>query len=282
MRATSSFVSCLAVILATVVVAHDRSATRIAPETTRPDLARWRLELRGGGGPSPLSARAGAASQLRVPDEAAEAFRGAQAADPGFAMAFWGEAVTYSHLLWGEDDVDGARRALNRLAPSRDARLARAKTAREQVYGAAVEALFADGDLSMRVRGFAEAMRGVTAKYPDDIDAAAFTSLALMFAGNVGQLPPDQRQTARGDAITFAQRVFTANPMHPGGVHYLIHATDDPELAPGGSRPRGAMRKSLRKPNTRCTCPRTSSFSSASGAMRSRPTSARLRRRVLK
>ena len=167
-------------------------------------------------------------------DEAAEAFRAAQAADPGFAMAFWGEAVTYSHLLWGEDDVDAARRALNRLAPSRDARLARAKTAREQAYGAAVEALFADGELSMRVRGFAEAMRGVTARYPDDIDAAALTSLALMFAGQVGQLPPDQRQTARDDAVTFAQRVFTADPSHPGGVHYLIHATDDPELAPRG------------------------------------------------
>ena len=86
----------------------------------------------------------------------------------------------------------------------------------------------------MRVRGFADAMRGVTARYSDDIDAAAFTSLALMFVGQVGQLPPDQRRTVRDDAITFAQRVFAANPNHPGGVHYLIHATDDPELAPRG------------------------------------------------
>ena len=78
------------------------------------------------------------------------------------------------------------------------------------------------------------AMRGVSAKYPDDIDAAAFTSLALMFVGHVGQLPPDQREIVRDDAITFAQRVFAANPNHPGGVHYLIHATDDPELAPRG------------------------------------------------
>ena len=34
--------------------------------------------------------------------------------------------------------------------------------------------------------------------------------------------------------IAFAQRVFAADPSHPGGVHYLIHATDDPELAPRG------------------------------------------------
>ncbi len=149
-------------------------------------------------------------------------------------MAYWAEAVTYSHLLWGEEDVDAARRALNRLAPSRDARIARAKTAREQAYGAAIEALFADGEQSMRVRGFADAMRGVTARYPDDIDAAALTSLALLFVTYVGQLPPDQRQIARDDAVTFAQRVFTGDPRHPGGAHYLIHATDDPQGASRG------------------------------------------------
>ena len=48
-------------------------------------------------------------------DQAAESFRAAQAADPAFAMAFWGEALTYCHLLWGEDDA--ARRAPGRGAP---------------------------------------------------------------------------------------------------------------------------------------------------------------------
>ena len=89
-------------------------------------------------------------------DEAADAFREAQRADPSFAMAFWGEAVTYSHLLWGEDDPDAARRALARLAPTQDARLARAGTPRERAYGDAVEALYVDGDLPSRVRGFAD------------------------------------------------------------------------------------------------------------------------------
>lgn len=31
---------------------------------------------------------------------AAEAFRRAQAADPGFAMAYWGEAMTFNHPIW--------------------------------------------------------------------------------------------------------------------------------------------------------------------------------------
>jgi hypothetical protein len=167
-------------------------------------------------------------------DEAAEAFRDAQRADSSFAMAFWGEAVTYSHLLWGEDDPSAARRALERLAPTRDARLARAGSARERAYGTAIEALYADGDLASRVRGFADGMRQVAATYPDDPDAAALTSLALMFSGYVGQLPDDARRAAREDAIVFAERVFKQYPQHPGGVHYLIHATDEPALAARG------------------------------------------------
>jgi tetratricopeptide (TPR) repeat protein len=167
-------------------------------------------------------------------EEAAEGFRDAQRADPSFAMAFWGEAVTYSHLLWGEDDRDAARRALERLAPTREARLARAGTTRERAYGTAVETLYSEGDLASRVRGFAEGMRQVSASYPDDPDAAAFTSLALLFTGYVGELPADARRAARDEAITFAERVFKQYPQHPGGVHYLIHATDEPDFAARG------------------------------------------------
>lgn len=166
--------------------------------------------------------------------DAAEGFREAQAADAGFAMAFWGEALTYSHLLWGMDDAAAARRVLQRLGATPEDRLARAGTPRERAYGAAIEALYADGDLPARVNGFAAAMRRVAEGYPDDVDAAAFTSLALMFAEYVGNLPPEQRTAARSDAIALAERVFTKSPQHPGGAHYLIHATDDPAFAARG------------------------------------------------
>ncbi len=72
-------------------------------------------------------------------EEAAAGFRDAQQADPGFAMAFWGEALTYSHLLWGEDDPVAARAALARLAPTAAERLAKAGTARERAFGTAIE-----------------------------------------------------------------------------------------------------------------------------------------------
>src|SRR5438128_12554276 len=38
-------------------------------------------------------------------EDAATAFREAERADPGFAVAYWLEAFTYSHILWREDDA---------------------------------------------------------------------------------------------------------------------------------------------------------------------------------
>src|SRR5882672_12025390 len=78
-------------------------------------------------------------------DDAIESFRQAQRADPGFALAYWGEALAYNQPLWYNENVDKARAALARLAPSRDARQARAPTAREKGYLDAVERLFGDG-----------------------------------------------------------------------------------------------------------------------------------------
>ena len=49
---------------------------------------------------------------------AAEAFVEAQQADPEFALAYWGEAMTYNHPLWREKDVNAGTQALEKLAPS--------------------------------------------------------------------------------------------------------------------------------------------------------------------
>lgn len=78
-------------------------------------------------------------------DDAAANFRKAQQTDPGFAMAYWGEAMTYNHPLWFEQNLDAARTALNRLAPTPEARATKAGTERERDYFHAVEILYGDG-----------------------------------------------------------------------------------------------------------------------------------------
>src|SRR5262249_20507081 len=75
-------------------------------------------------------------------DDAIEAFRQAQRADPGFALAYWGEALCHNQPLWYNESVDKARAVLSRLAPTREARQAKAPTAREKGYLDAVERLF--------------------------------------------------------------------------------------------------------------------------------------------
>ena len=63
-------------------------------------------------------------------DDAAEEFRQAQKIEPGFAMAFWGEAMTFNHPLWMEQDREAARKAFERLAPTKEARQTKAATKR--------------------------------------------------------------------------------------------------------------------------------------------------------
>jgi tetratricopeptide (TPR) repeat protein len=158
--------------------------------------------------------------------EAAESFQEAEKIDGKFAMPYWLEAFTNSHILWGEDDPVSARAALARLAPTSAARLALAKTDRERAYGAAIEAFYADTSLDVRAHAFADSMRHLAARYPKDLEAAAFASLAIQIA--------DVRGKDRDEAIALAERVMRESPNHPGAVHYLIHATDAPAYAARG------------------------------------------------
>ena len=167
-------------------------------------------------------------------DDAAAAFREAQRADTGFALAYWGEALTFSKMLWGLDDVPVARAALARLAPTAADRLARAPAGRERGFGAAVEAFYADSDAGRRSLAFADSMRSLTRAYPADPEFAAFGAIAMLMAANTARLPPGRDTLLRNEAIALATKVYRENPRHPGATHYLIHAYDDPALAPRG------------------------------------------------
>jgi tetratricopeptide (TPR) repeat protein len=160
---------------------------------------------------------------------AADAFRRAQSIDPKFAMAYWGEALTYTHQVWNEQDLGKARAALQRLAPTRDARLAAAPTPRERAYLSAVEALYGDGTKARRDTLYANAMEQVSREWPNDDEAALLFATALL---GLSQGVRDVPLYMRAGAI--AQDVFRRNPRHPGAAHMIIHAFDDPVHAPLG------------------------------------------------
>lgn len=167
-------------------------------------------------------------------DSAAQEFREAQRVDPGFAMAYWGEAMTYNHPVWEEQDTPAARKVLARLAPTREARKARAQTAREKTYLDAVEILYGDGSKPRRDTLYSAAMERLARTYPADMEAQAFHALSLLGLNQgVRDIPAYLR------AAAIAEQVFRKNPDHPGAAHYIIHSYDDPAHA---SRGLGAAR----------------------------------------
>jgi len=164
-------------------------------------------------------------------EDAAEAFREAQHVDPGFALAYWGEALTCNHPLWREQDRDAALAALGRLAPTPQARRAKAPTERERGYLGAVEALYGDGDKVARDAAYSRAMGALSAANPDDLEAKSLYALSIL-----GTAEGDRDFAIYMRAAAILEEVFAANPRHPGAAHYLIHSYDDPVHAPLGLR----------------------------------------------
>lgn len=169
---------------------------------------------------------------------AARAFQRAQAADPEFALAYWGEAMSYNHAVWQEQDPVAARAALTKLGATPEARAAKAKTPREKAYLDAVETLFGAGEKNDRDRRYALAMEQLHAKYPDDVDATCFYALALLGTSNDGRDVPAYMRAA-----ALMEEMFERNPQHPGAAHYLIHSVDDSVHAPLGLRAANAYAK---------------------------------------
>src|SRR5436853_6424044 len=163
--------------------------------------------------------------------DAAEQFRAAQKIDPDFAMAFWGEAMTFTHPVWMQQDLDAARAVLARLGATAEARLAKAKTERERDYLRTLEVLYGSGTKEERDFHYADAMAALHQRYPDDVDATAFYALSLLGTAHQGR---DFATYMRSAALL--EEVFPTHSRHPGVLHYLIHSYDDPIHAPLGVR----------------------------------------------
>ncbi len=164
-------------------------------------------------------------------DEAAEAFKKAQQLDPSFALAYWGEAMSYNHPLWAQVDVAAAKAALEKLAPTEDARVAKAKTPKEKGYVEAVDALFyTAGDKLARDQAYSRQMERMYKQWPDDHEVATFYALSLL--GTVR--PGDTGFRRQALAASIVEKVFKENPNHPGAAHFIIHSFDDPDHAPLG------------------------------------------------
>jgi len=162
---------------------------------------------------------------------AAKAFREAQAADPAFVMGYWGEAMTYNHPVWMEQDTQTARAVLARLGATAAERQSRASNERERGYLQAIDALYGEGSKEERDRAYSKRMADLAARHPDDVDAGAFYALSLLGLAHQGR---DYGLYMRSAAVL--EELYPANLRHAGVLHYMIHSYDDPIHAPLGLR----------------------------------------------
>ncbi len=161
--------------------------------------------------------------------QAREQFHAAQAIDPDFAMAYWGESLAYNHPLVTNMDPTEPRKALERLGATPEERVAKAPTDREKGFINAVEILWGDGDHGKRRIEYMEAMGDLHEAYPDDPEIAAFYALSLL---GVTRATGDLSERYNVRAGTIALKLFRANEVHPGAAHYTIHSFDHPVNAP--------------------------------------------------
>ncbi len=164
-------------------------------------------------------------------EESAVAFQDAATKDPRCAMAHWGLAMTDYHQLW--EPYAGPAELQRGSVKVQKARELKPATSREKDY---VEALgvFYDGweqrGHVARANAYRDAMRGVHERNPKDQEAAIFYALALVSTASPGDKTYDNQRKA----AAILEPLFAAQPDHPGVPHYLIHAYDNPVLAPHG------------------------------------------------
>ena len=144
--------------------------------------------------------------------QARTAFQQAQAVDPDFAMAYWGEAMTYNHPLIAEFDLETPRVVLSKLGSTSEERIAAAPTDREKGFIAAVDALFfGEGDTMARRSAHMQVMRSLYERYPDDDEIAADYALSLL--SSAGPANVGHRQNVLAGSI--AMDITSRNPQHP-------------------------------------------------------------------
>jgi tetratricopeptide (TPR) repeat protein len=159
--------------------------------------------------------------------------------DPECAMAYWGAAMTYNHPFWDPPSQADEAAAWTLVQKGLKARHA---SSREKLYLAAVAALYKDaggGLKSARDQNYRDAMAAVCAKYPDD-ETKLFYGLSIL-----GAIPEGSKGFERqGQAAKLFEEVYAHQSDHPGVLHYLIHAYDDPEHAQLGLKAARAYAKS--------------------------------------
>jgi hypothetical protein len=153
-------------------------------------------------------------------------FQAIEKEDPACAIAYWGEAMSIWHQLWSRPTEAESKRGANLLIKGLQQK---ELSVRERDYVAALGRFYRepDEDYDRRTAAYSEAMAGVYKKYPQDTEAAVFYALSLLASA------PDEDPQLKNqrEAVEILNKLYASSPKHPGIAHYIIHSTDNPQLA---------------------------------------------------
>ena len=161
-------------------------------------------------------------------EEAARAFQQAAKLDPASPMPLWGVALAVGPNY--NQDVDAEREKMAFETITNAAKLAETAPQSERDYVDALAARFsgnANPDYKKLARNYVEAMKSLSRKYPDDLDAAT------LYADSLMALNPWKLWSLDGKAndnteeiVTVLESVLARDPHHVGANHFYIHAVE--------------------------------------------------------
>ena len=166
--------------------------------------------------------------------EARRAFREAARLDPNLAMAYWGQALVLGPNINALMEPNEEPQALELVQKA--VSLKSRASERERAYIDALAQRYSGSatDRTARDRAYANAMRTVHRRYPQDLDATMLYVESVMDLRPWGYWQGDGTpHEGIAEIVTLTEQVIARNPRHPGAVHMYIHLMESvaPEKA---------------------------------------------------
>ncbi len=160
--------------------------------------------------------------------EAERSFREAARLDSNCAMAYWGISLVLGPNINAPMDPQDNPAAYGALQKA--VQLAPKSTEKEQAYIQALAKRYQaepPDDRSPLDIDYADAMRELHRRYPDDMEAAALFAESLMDLHPWDYWQNDgQAKSWTPEILEVLESVLQHNPAHPGANHFYIHAVE--------------------------------------------------------
>jgi tetratricopeptide (TPR) repeat protein len=156
--------------------------------------------------------------------EARRAFREAARLEPTLAIAYWGQALVLGPNINAMMESGEEPNALEMVKKAMS--LKAGASPREQALIEALSKRYTGDPQQRQVndKAYADAMREVHRRFPDDLDVAMLYVESMMDLRPWGYWMRDgQPHEGTAEIVALTEQVIKRNPKHPGALHMYIH-----------------------------------------------------------